>query len=66
LILLRDYPSINYHDIKEIVFNSINYSFLNKSEKEKITKDLEARFVEFEVGFGAVMLSSVSKQFFQD
>jgi adenosine deaminase len=51
LILARDYPSINYHDIKEMVFNSINYSFLNKSEKEKIRKDLEARFVEFEVGF---------------
>jgi hypothetical protein len=34
-----------------MVFNSINYSFLNKSEKEKIKKDLEGRFLEFEVGF---------------
>lgn len=51
LILTRDYPSINYQDIKKMVFNSINYSFLTQSEKEKIRKDLEVRFLEFEVGF---------------
>ncbi|WP_338769522.1 adenosine deaminase [Bernardetia sp. ABR2-2B] len=51
LILIRDYPSINYQDIKKMVFNSINYSFLTESEKEKIRKDLEGRFLEFEVGF---------------
>jgi adenosine deaminase/adenosine deaminase CECR1 len=51
LILTRDYPSINYQDIKEMIFNSINYSFLTQSEKERIRKDLEGRFLEFEVGF---------------
>ncbi|WP_375559300.1 adenosine deaminase [Bernardetia sp. OM2101] len=51
LILTRDYPSINYQDIKKMVFNSIKYSFLNQSEKEKIRKDLEGHFLEFEVGF---------------
>ncbi|WP_291725179.1 adenosine deaminase [Bernardetia sp.] len=51
LILIRDYPSISYQDIKTMIFNSIEYSFLEKSEKEKLTKDLEKRFLEFEDEF---------------
>jgi adenosine deaminase/adenosine deaminase CECR1 len=51
LILARDYPSISYQDIKKMVFNSINYSFLTPSEKEKIRKGLEGRFLEFELSF---------------
>lgn len=51
LILIRDYPSINYFDLKEMIYNSIYYSFLNKSEKQNIIKNLDIRFKEFESTF---------------
>lgn len=51
LILIRDYPSISYQDVKTMIYNSIAYSFLEKSEKERLTKDLEQRFKNFEANF---------------
>ena len=42
----RYHPS--YQRIKEYVYNSIKYSFLEQSEKELLTKDLDRRFISFE------------------
>lgn len=48
LILIRDYPSITYTDIKEMSFNSIEYSFMNDSDKGQLKSSLKAKFDEFE------------------
>lgn len=48
-ILLTKYvPEITYKEVKEIVFNSIKYSFLDKNEKRNITKKLDSKFEIFE------------------
>ncbi len=40
--------NLTYSDLKEIVRNSLEYSFLGKDEKARIEADLDERFVEFE------------------
>jgi adenosine deaminase len=40
--------NLTYSDLREIVRNSLEYSFLPKDEKIKIEADLDARFAEFE------------------
>jgi adenosine deaminase len=40
--------NLTYSDLKEIVRNSLEYSFLRKDEKARLEADLEDRFVEFE------------------
>jgi adenosine deaminase len=44
---VMDY-NLTYSDLKEIVRNSLEYSFLRKDEKARLEADLEARFNEFE------------------
>jgi adenosine deaminase len=44
---VMDY-NLTYADLKEIVRNSIEYSFLPKGEKARIEADLDGRFNEFE------------------
>lgn len=49
VLLAKRYPDIKYGDIKRLVFNSIDYSFIEeKAVKEKLRKDLKKRFREFE------------------
>jgi hypothetical protein len=39
-------------DIKQYVYNSINYSFIqNESKKKQLLKDLDSRFITFEANF---------------
>ena len=47
LLALR-YKEISYTDIKNFVYNSITYSFLDKQKKESLKKDLDERFKQFE------------------
>lgn len=47
LLALR-YKEISYSDIKNFVYNSIAYSFLDKQKKEALKKDLDERFKKFE------------------
>ena len=51
LILLKDYPSISYGDIKQFAFNSITFSFIENDIKKELLRNLEKRFVEFESKF---------------
>ncbi len=46
LLATRYHPS--YGRIKEYVYNSIKYSFLEEREKAELAKDLDRRFVKFE------------------
>ena len=46
LLATRYHPS--YGRIKEYVYNSIHYSFLEEEKKAELTKDLDSRFVKFE------------------
>jgi len=46
LLATRYHPT--YERIKLYVYNSIKYSFLEKSEKEFLKKDLDKRFTAFE------------------
>ena len=39
---------LSYADLKEMVRNSLQYAFVEASEKARLQKDLEARFREFE------------------
>lgn len=49
VLLAKRYPDIKYGDIKRLVFNSIDYSFIEEDAvKEKLRKDLKQRFREFE------------------
>ena len=47
LLALR-YKEISYSDIKNFVYNSITYSFLNKQNKDALKNDLNERFKKFE------------------
>jgi hypothetical protein len=52
VLLAKRYPSISYADIKEFVYNSINYSFIqDASVKKQLIKDLDKRFKTFEANF---------------
>ena len=48
-VLLTEYlPDMDYSEVKTIVYNAINYSFLDVSEKETLVSDLDERFRAFE------------------
>jgi adenosine deaminase len=52
VLLAKRYPEINYADIKEFVYNSINYSFIKEEKvKQQLLKDLDQRFAKFEAKF---------------
>ncbi|MCB9082540.1 MAG: hypothetical protein H6555_12610 [Lewinellaceae bacterium] len=47
--LARDYPEFSYPDIKKLVYNSIQYSFLeDEDSKKQLFQELDARFGQFE------------------
>ncbi|WP_394973134.1 adenosine deaminase [uncultured Croceitalea sp.] len=46
--LAKNYPSFHYADIKECVYNSLEFSFINADKKKCLLKDLDKRFIEFE------------------
>lgn len=49
VLLAKRYPQVSYKDIKEYVFNSIHYSFIeDKKVKDQLVKDIEKRFKTFE------------------
>jgi adenosine deaminase len=52
VLLAKRYPDVSYATIKQYVYNSINYSFIqDASVKKQLLKDLEARFKTFEDKF---------------
>jgi adenosine deaminase len=52
VLLAKRYPDVSYVIIKEYVYNSINYSFIqDASVKKQLLKDLDARFKTFENQF---------------
>jgi hypothetical protein len=45
LLLASRYKDVSYADIKQYVYNSINYSFIqNENIKKQLLKDLDSRF----------------------
>jgi adenosine deaminase len=52
VLLAKRYKTISYTDIKQFVYNSINYSFIQDSAvKKQLTQDLDNRFKAFETIF---------------
>lgn len=52
VLLAKRYKDINYADIKQYVYNSINYSFIKETKvKQQLLKDLDQRFAQFEANF---------------
>ncbi|CAN1522263.1 Adenosine/AMP deaminase domain containing protein [Flavobacteriaceae bacterium] len=52
VLLAKRYKTISYTDIKQFVYNSINYSFIQDPEvKKQLTQDLNNRFKVFENNF---------------
>lgn len=52
VLLAKRYPSISYAAIKQFVYNSINYSFIqDPTVKKQLIKDLDSRFKTFEANF---------------
>jgi adenosine deaminase len=52
VLLAKRYPDVNYTDIKQYVYNSINYSFIKEVRvKQQLLKDLDQRFAKFEANF---------------
>lgn len=52
VLLAKRYPQVSYKDIKEYVFNSIQFGFIEeKKVKDQLVKDLEKRFQKFEAQF---------------
>jgi adenosine deaminase len=51
-VLLASRYKVSYADIKQYVYNSINYSFIqNENIKKQLLKDLDSRFTTFEANF---------------
>lgn len=48
ILLYHIYPQFSYSDLKQFIYNSIEYSFLNEDDKENILNDLDYRFEVFE------------------
>ncbi|RXK48984.1 adenosine deaminase [Aquirufa rosea] len=49
VLLAKSYPFLSYSDIKKIVMNSIDFSFIQEASlKQKLKQDLLRRFKEFE------------------
>jgi adenosine deaminase/adenosine deaminase CECR1 len=52
VLLAKRYPTISYSDIKQFVFNSIEYSFIqDENVKKRLMIDLKTRFEQFENNF---------------
>jgi adenosine deaminase/adenosine deaminase CECR1 len=52
VLLAKRYKNITYTDIKQFVYNSINYSFIQEnSVKKELLKNLDSRFKTFESHF---------------
>ena len=52
VLLAKRYKDVSYADIKEFVYNSINYSFIKDTAvKKQLLKDLDNRFKKFEAKF---------------
>jgi adenosine deaminase/adenosine deaminase CECR1 len=52
VLLAKRYPVFSYADIKQLVYNSIQYSFIeDESLKVRLVKDLDERFKRFESNF---------------
>jgi len=52
VLLAKRYPDVSYATIKQYVYNSINYSFIQDiSVKKQLLKDLDSRFKTFEAKF---------------
>jgi len=52
VLLAKRYPDVSYATIKQYVYNSINYSFIqDASVKKQLLKDLDTRFKTFEAKF---------------
>ncbi|MFV8467255.1 adenosine deaminase [Flavobacterium sp. LB1P62] len=52
VLLAKRYKDITYADIKQFVYNSINYSFIkDTSVKKQLLKNLDSRFKTFEANF---------------
>lgn len=52
VLLAKRYPDVSYATIKQYVYNSINYSFIqDASVKKELLKDLDSRFKTFEDKF---------------
>lgn len=52
VLLAKRYPDVSYSTIKQYVYNSINYSFIqDASVKKELLKDLDTRFKTFEDKF---------------
>ncbi|MFV8393162.1 adenosine deaminase [Flavobacterium sp. LB2P6] len=52
VLLAKRYKDISYSDIKQFVYNSINYSFIKEASiKKQLLKDLDSRFKAFETNF---------------
>jgi adenosine deaminase/adenosine deaminase CECR1 len=52
VLLAKRYKNITYTDIKQFVYNSINYSFIKESSvKKELLKNLDSRFKTFESHF---------------
>ncbi len=52
VLLAKRYQNVSYSDIKQYVYNSINYSFIKEDAvKKQLLIDLDARFKTFEAHF---------------
>jgi adenosine deaminase len=52
VLLAKRYKTISYTDIKQFVYNSINYSFIqDPAVKNQLVQDLDNRFKAFETNF---------------
>ncbi|BDU25857.1 adenosine deaminase [Flavobacterium sp. GSB-24] len=52
VLLSKRYPDVSYATIKQYVYNSINYSFIQDEDvKKRLVKDLDNRFKTFEAKF---------------
>jgi adenosine deaminase len=52
VLLAKRYKTISYTDIKQFVYNSINYSFIQEATvKKQLLQDLDNRFKTFEANF---------------
>ena len=47
-ILAKRYKDISYKDIKGFIYNSIQFSFLNRKDKKKLRKKVDKEFLDFE------------------
>jgi adenosine deaminase/adenosine deaminase CECR1 len=51
VLLASRYKDVSYADIKQYVYNSINYSFIQNEKVKQLLKDLDSRFITFEANF---------------